>query len=46
MKTEEEIKERIRDLQLMELKDRKNKKLYDTWFDALYWVLDLPLEEE
>ena len=46
MKSEEEIKERIRDLQLMILKDRKNKKLYDIWFNALYWVLDLPSEQE
>ena len=46
MKTEKEIKERIKDLRLMQQKDRKNKKLYQTWLDAMYWVYEkYPLTE-
>ena len=40
MKTEKEINERIKDLKLMLEKDKKNKKLYEHWLDAMYWVKD------
>ena len=40
MKTEKDIRTRIRDLELMTIKDPKNKRLYDVWQDALLWVLD------
>jgi hypothetical protein len=40
MKNEKEIKERINDLKLMLLKDKKNKTLYKHWLDAMFWVLD------
>lgn len=40
MKTEKEIKERIKDLNNMLEKDNKNKKIYNIWLDAMYWVLE------
>lgn len=40
MKTEKDIRERIKDLKNMLNKDSKNKKLYNTWLDAMFWVLD------
>ena len=40
MKSVEEVKERIKDLNLMLKKDNKNAKLYKHWLDAMYWVLD------
>lgn len=40
MKTEKEIKERIKDITLMNYKDGKNQELYQHWLDALRWVLE------
>lgn len=40
MRTEKEIKERIKDLYRMKAKDAKNEDLYNGWIDALEYVLE------
>ena len=40
MKTEKEIRDRVKDLELMIEKDPGKSDLYSKWLDAMYWVLE------
>lgn len=40
MKTEKEIRDRVKDLELMIEKDPGKSDLYSKWLDAMHWVLE------
>lgn len=40
MKTEKQVRDKIKSLELRREKDPKNAELYDKWLDSMHWVLE------
>lgn len=39
MKSEQQIRDRIKDLEEMKIRDPEKAVLYDRWIDSMLWVL-------